>query len=226
MTPRTGRGGRARSAHSPAIALMASVALILAGCAVPDDDAPRAIDPSTVPFDLLGTSTTTSTEPQAPPVRQVAVPIYLVDNETEQLVEVVRTVEAPRSVRQALAELLQGPSAEELAEGLTSAISRSTTLLGVDGPHDRVVTVNLSDDLSSIGGQGQRLALAQVVFTVTAAPEVQGVLFAFEGELSQVPDGQGQSTAEPLDRADFATFDPNVATPPSPAPPQEVGSTG
>lgn len=212
--------------HSPAITLMASVVLILAGCVVPDDDAPRAIDPSTVPFSLLGTSTTASTEPPAPPVRQVAVPIYLVDNDTEQLVEVVRTVEAPRSVGEALAELLQGPSAEELARGLTSAISRSTTLLGVEGPRDGVVTVNLSDDLSSIGGQGQRLALAQVVFTVTAAPEIQGVLFAFEGEPSQVPDGQGQSTAEPLDRADFATFDPTVPTPPAPAPPQEVGSTG
>lgn len=226
MTPRAGRGVRGRSAHSPAIALMVPLALILAGCAVPDDDAARAIDPSTVPFSLLGTSTTSSTEPQAPPVREVTVPIYLVDNETDQLVEVVRTVEAPRSVGEALAELLRGPSADELARGLTSAISRSTTLLGTEGPRDGVVTVNLSDDLSSIGGQGQRLALAQVVFTVTAAPEIQGVLFAFEGEPSQVPDGQGQSTAEPLDRADFATFDPTAPTPPSPAPPQEVGSTG
>lgn len=208
------------------MALMVTVALMLPGCVVPDDDAPRAIDPSAVPFSLLGTSTTASTEPQAPPVREVEVPIYLVDSDTEQLVEVMRTVEAPRSVLEALAELLQGPNADELAEGLTSAISRSTTLLGIDGPHDGVVTVNLSDDLSGIGGQGQRLALAQVVFTVTAAPEIDGVLFAFEGEPSQVPDGQGQSTAEPLDRADFATFHPTVPTPPSPDPPQDVGSSG
>ena len=208
------------------MALMVTVALMLPGCVVPDDDAPRAIDPSAVPFSLLGTSTTASTEPQAPPVREVEVPIYLVDSDTEQLVEAMRTVEAPRSVLEALAELLQGPNADELAEGLTSAISRSTTLLGIDGPHDGVVTVNLSDDLSGIGGQGQRLALAQVVFTVTAAPEIDGVLFAFEGEPSQVPDGQGQSTAEPLDRADFATFHPTVPTPPSPDPPQDVGSSG
>lgn len=220
------RARRARPAHHFTIAFVASAALMLPGCVVPDDDAPRAIDPSTVPFSLLGTSTTASTEPQASPVRQVAIPIYLVDNETDQLVEVVRTVDAPRSVQAALGELLRGPRADELDEGLTSAISRSTTLLGVDGPRQGVVTVNLSDDLSSIGGQGQRLALAQVVFTVTADPEIQGVLFAFEGEPSEVPDGQGQSTAEPLDRADFATFDPNAPIPPVPAPPQGEGSTG
>lgn len=226
MTAPAERGRRARPAHRFAIALVASAALMLPGCVVPDDDAPRAIDPSTVPFSLLGTSTTASTEPQASPVRQVALPIYLVDNETDQLVEVVRTVDAPRSVQAALGELLRGPRADELDEGLTSAISRSTTLLGVDGPRQGVVTVNLSDDLSSIGGQGQRLALAQVVFTVTADPEIQGVLFAFEGEPSEVPDGQGQSTAEPLDRADFATFDPNAPMPPSPAPPPGEGSAG
>ena len=215
-----------RPAPRLALALVASVALMLPGCVVPDDDAPRAIDPSTVPFSLLGTSTTASTVPQESPVRQVALPIYLVDNETDQLVEVVRTVDAPGSIQAALGELLRGPSADELDEGLTSAISRSTTLLGVDGPREGVVTVNLSDDLSSIGGQGQRLALAQVVFTVTAGPEIQGVLFAFEGEPSEVPDGQGQSTAEPLDRADFATFDPNAPTPPSPAPPPGEDPTG
>lgn len=185
----------------------------LLGCAVPEDDEPRDLDPSSVPFSLLATSTTTTTEAQEPSVAQADVSVYLVDNDADQLVEVTRTVSAPASVRVALAELLSGPTGTELSSGLTSAISRSTALLGVDGPQGGVVTVNLSDDVSSIGGQSQRMALAQVVFTATAAPGVEGVLFAFEGEPSQVPDGQGQSTAEPLDRADFATFDPTAPEP-------------
>jgi spore germination protein GerM len=187
----------------------------LLGCAVPEDDEARDLDPSSVPFSLLATSTstTTTTEAQEPNVAQADVSVYLVDNDADQLVEVTRTVSAPASVRVALAELLSGPTGTELSSGLTSAISRSTALLGVDGPQGGVVTVNLSDDVSSIGGQSQRMALAQVVFTATAAPGVEGVLFAFEGEPKQVPDGQGQSTAEPLDRADFATFDPTAPEP-------------
>lgn len=216
----------ARPAHRVAIGLVLGAAMSISGCVVPDDADPRAIDPSSVPFSLLGTSTTASTQPQEPSVRQAAVPVYLVDNDTNQLVEVIRTVPAPASVEEAMAELLSGPSGEELSSGLTSAIARGTDLLGVDGPRDGVVTVNLSDDLSSISGQGQRLALAQVVFTVTALPAVQGVLFAFEGELSEVPNGEGQSTAEPLDRADFATFDPNAPAPAPLTPPPEADATG
>lgn len=202
-----------RTADPIVAGLALAVILSLSGCVVPDDAEPRAVDPSNVPFSLLGTSTTSVSEPEAPNSRQVAIPIYLVGNDTAQLVEVTRVVTAPSSVRTALGELFSGPNPEELSEGLTSAIARSTQLLGVDGPREGVVTVNLSDDLRSISGQGQRLALAQVVFTVTAAPEVEGVLFAFEGDLSEVPNGQGQLTAEPLQRSDFATFDPNAPDP-------------
>lgn len=204
-------------AKTLAVAFLGVAGLGLAGCAIPDDGEPRALDPSAVPFSLLATSTTTTTQPQPPDVAQVPVSVYLVDNDAAQLVEVTRTVPPPGSVRGALSELLGGPTNEELSSGLTSAIARSTALLGVQGPVDGVVTVDLSDDVRNIGGQGQRLALAQVVYTATAAPGVQGVLFAFEGEPSQVPDGQGQSTAEPLDRADFATFDPAFAPQPPPA---------
>ncbi|MDP8953858.1 MAG: GerMN domain-containing protein [Actinomycetota bacterium] len=157
---------------------------------------------------------------------EVPTSIFLIDSNTEMLTEVLRPVPPPPSVRAGLLELLLGPTEEELARGLNSAITRSTTLLGVDGPRDGVVTVDLSDDLRSIGGQGQRLALAQVVFTATAAPEVSAVRFAFEGQPSAVPDGQGASTTEPLDRTDFATFDPRAplappaaSPPPSEAPP-------
>jgi spore germination protein GerM len=117
---------------------------------------------------------------------------------------------------------LRGPTEDELAQGLNSAIARSTVLLGVTGPQDGVVMVDLSDDLRSIGGPGQRLALAQVVFTATATADVTGVLFAFEGQPSEVPNGKGESTTEPLDRSDFATFDPTAPSPTSPQDPSPI----
>lgn len=195
---------------------------VVAGCAIRTDAGPRAIDRGVVPFDLLATSTTgepASSTPAGP--LEVPTSIFLVDSDTELLTEVGRLVPPPLSVRAGLQELLTGPTEAELAQGLNSAIARSTMLLGVTGPSDGVVTVDLSDDLRNIAGQGQRLALAQVVFTATTTPEVSGVLFAFEGEPSEVPNGQGVSTTEPLDRSDFATFDPSAPAPPAPPPPSE-----
>lgn len=194
--------------------------VVVAGCAIRIDAEPRAIEPEVVPFDLLATSTTSET-PSSTPAGTLEVPasIFLVDSDTELLAEVGRMVPPPPSVRARLQELLTGPTEAELGQGLNSAIARSTMLLGVDGPRNGVVTVDLSDDLRNIAGQGQRLALAQVVFTATAATEVTGVLFAFEGEPSEVPNGQGVSTTEPLDRSDFATFDPSAPPPPAPPPP-------
>lgn len=190
---------------------------LLAGCGVPDDDVPRALAPESVPFSLLATSTTTTTTaPKPPPVVDEIVSVYLVDNLSGRLVEVPRPVPAPATVRQALQTLLEGPTEEELARGLSSSISGSTQLLGVEGPVAGIVTVDLSD-LSGIAGEGQRVALAQVVYTATAAPDVQAVLFKFDGEPSEAPNAEGESIAEPLRREDFAVFDPDAA---APAPPE------
>lgn len=213
---------RRRWGRAPVAVLV--VTLSLAGCGVGADSQPQALAPEEVPFNLLATSTTSTptTELVAPTVPEVTVPIYLVNNDTSQLVEVQRSVPAPASARTALDELLKGPTETELAQGLRSNIARSTVLRGVNGPDGGVVTVDLSD-LTGIAGQGQRLALAQVVFTVTAAPEVQRVLFAFAGQPSEVPNGAGESTGQPLGREDFATFDPNAPPTTAASPPPEPG---
>lgn len=210
----------------PPLRRKASVTLVaaliaVAGCGVQEDSEPRALVPEEVPFNLLATSTTTTQPP--PDVPRAPVAVFLVDNVTGQLVRVERPVPAPASAREALRELLEGPTEAELAAGLRSSVARSTRLLGIEGPVDGVVTVDLSD-ISGIAGQDQRLALAQVVFTLTAMPDINRVLFRFEGKLSEVPDGQGQSIGGPVGRSDFATFDPNAPTtttarPPPPPPP-------
>ncbi|HSH23164.1 MAG TPA: GerMN domain-containing protein [Acidimicrobiales bacterium] len=194
----------------------ALLAVVAGGCGVPHDDSPRALSPEGVPFSLLATSTTT-TRPSPPPVVEELVPIYLVDNQSRLLVEVLRPVPAPASVPRAIEELLEGPNDDELARGLSSSLASSTELLAVEGPAGGVVTIDLSD-LSGIAGEGQRMALAQVVFTATAAPDVDAVLFKFDGQPSEAPNAQGESTAEPLGRDDFAAFDPTA--PSTTAPPE------
>lgn len=200
-------------------ALVAGAALALSGCGIQHDQQARPLPSDEVPFGLLATSTTTSTTAPRSEVPAVLTSVYLVDNETGQLVEVQRWVSAPPSVRSALGELLEGPTERELDQGLRSNIARATELLGIIGPENGVVTIDLSD-LTGPTGEGQRLALAQIVYTVTALPEVDRVLFRFQGEPSEVPNAAGESTGEPLGRGDFATFDPAATTaPPLPPPP-------
>ena len=192
-------------------------ALLVGGCGVPDDDVPQALEADDVPFSLLATSTTTTTTaPSPPPVVDEMARIYLVDNTSGRLVEVLRPVPAPATVRLALQKLLEGPTEEELARGLSSSIAASTELRGVEHPAPGIVAVDLSD-LSGIAGEGQRVALAQVVFSATAVADVTGVLFKFDGQPSEAPNAEGESTTEPLGRDDFAVFEPDAG---APAPPE------
>ena len=189
-------------------AFAVAVTLVVAGCGVQRDSQPRALPREGVPFGLLATSTT-STAPVEPQALEVPVTVFLVNNDTGRLVAVERQVAAPPSVRSALQELLRGPTEQELARGLRSSLTRSTQLLEVEGPEGGVVTVDLTE-LTGIAGPGLRLALAQVVFTATAAPDVDGVLFEFQGQRTDVPNDAGESTAEPLRRSHFATLDPDA----------------
>lgn len=202
------------------VVALALATLVSGACGIQHDEQARTLPSDKVPFGLLATSTTSTTVP--PEVPAVATSVYLVDNETGQLVEVPRFVSAPPSVRTALQELLEGPTERELDQGLRSNIASATELLGIIGPENGVVTIDLSD-LTGPTGEGQRLALAQIVYTVTARPQVDRVLFRFQGELKEVPNAAGESTGEPLSRDDFAPFDPAATTTSAPPPPPPEG---
>ncbi len=205
---------------------LATVALaaVLTGCGVQRDDAPRALSPQGVPFDLLGPTTSMPPRTSRSPAEETRASVYLVDRQG-LLLEVGRTVPSPPDASRAVAALLEGVTEAEADVGVRSAITTGTDLLGITGPDDGLVTIDLSGELTNIAGQGQRLALAQVVFTATAARDVNRVLFRFDGEARQVPDDSGALTDRPLTRRDFARFDPNVptATTTPPPPPAATG---
>jgi hypothetical protein len=73
----------------------------------------------------------------------------------------------------------------------------------------------------SIGGGNQLLAVAQVLWTLTEFPGIDGVLFVLDGPLVAVPTDDGL-TDRPVDRADYAAVAPCPAelpsTPPSATP--------
>ena len=186
--------------HRRLLLLVVAVAVVAGACGVSADDDPRAI-PGTVPFRLLEPTvdTTTTTAPLGETTTRVT--IYLTDAEG-LLVDVRREVAAPATVEDAIEALLLGPTEDE-ARRVSTQITSNTQLLGVQGPEDGLVTVNLSRQLLDITGRPQILALAQVVYTATSFPAVDRVLFRFEGQRAEVPNVDGELTPSPVGRRSY-----------------------
>jgi len=177
------------------------VAVMAAACGVPKDTGPRLVEPQQVPFDLLAPTAgaTTTTVPGLTPTRQVS--IYLADADGH-LVPVSREVGAPATLSKAITSLLAGPSTDE-ADRLHSAITSDTRLLHVRGPVDGLATIDLRCQLLEVTGRQQILALAQVVYTATAFPGCDRVLFQFGGATREVPNGDGTLVSTPLGRLSY-----------------------
>lgn len=191
--------------------LVASALLLLvcAACGVQDDSGPRALAPEDVPFDLLAPATSVADpETGEGPSRAV----WFVDNDG-LLARGERPLEPPVTVEAILTALLDGVSDAEAANGLRSNIASGTRLLGVEGPSDGLVTVDLSGEILTVSRELQRLAIAQVVFTATGLPNVDRVLFKFDGVgPAEVPGAGDELTSAPLTRNDFSQFDPAATT--------------
>lgn len=102
-------------------------------------------------------------------------------------------------MQEALVELLRGPSAVERAEGLSSAIPGGTRLRGLS-----VEAGTASVFLASASPwQDGFYATAQLVYTLTAFPEVERVVLRVNGRRCCVYDMQSRPWSKPLTRALF-----------------------
>jgi hypothetical protein len=193
-----------KRALAPRALALVLAAVTLVACGVPSDSGPRPLPRDGVPFDLLapGSSAVTSSTLVAV---TTDVPIALIG--TDRLAVVRRLVEAPPSLFRIIEALLAGPTAEESALGLRTAIINQTRLLSVR-IQSGVATIDLSGDFAAIGGQEQILALAQLVFTAASAQGVLGVRLSLDGKPVEVPRGDGTLTQEPLRPSDYAAIAP------------------
>lgn len=190
----------------PVTALAVVLVALVAACGVPTDAEPRAIETRNVPFQLLAPTVEAPTTTQPANTATERATIYLADADGK-LQAVRRPVTAPATAKRVLEALLAGPTEEE-ADRFATAITSDTQLLGVDGPDNGLVIVDLSRQLLDITGRSQILALAQVVFTVTALPSVDRVLFKFEGQPAEVQNGNGTLTSSPLGRLSYRDLVP------------------
>ncbi len=180
-----------------------ALALLLTGCGIPADPAPRALDPAQAPF--------SRDAPVADPVGPGRVPLFFVRD--GKAVLTIRPVLQSTPAPELLSLLLAGPTPSELAAGITSAIPTTLTVKGIE-VQEGIGVVTLNGPANQLS---QPLTFAQIVATLTSPGRLAGVRFRVGGEDLGVPRGDGSLSTEPLDRSDYAELLATASPGPSPS---------
>lgn len=152
--------------------------------------------PEVVPFDLL----LPDAQPLVPPANtRVTEKVTLCFTENDRLVGTERDLNAPVALADVVNSLADPPDANptyRTSLGSPSIFEAAILQAGV-------VRVDLTPAVSTLGGNNQLLAVAQIVCTLTARPGVGQVTFSLGGSPVDVPRGDGSLTQGPVSRDDF-----------------------
>lgn len=170
--------------------------LILTACSVPKSGPFETISNEDIPFGLNAAQTTapqSATETTVanldpPGTEYEQVDLYFIRNAA--VTRAQRSVISPVDANGALAALTEGLVEDSTTVGLRSAIPAS---LEARVDVDRgVATVNATRAfLNSLSAVDQRLAIAQIVLTLTSRPGIGQVVFFVDGKAIAVPKGRG-----------------------------------
>lgn len=182
-----------------ATSLVATVSLL--GCGVPDEGRFVPLDVSEIPSALIETTTTSSTTtvpalPESATTTVVEVLTEKVDLFYVSANRVVRTerfIVSPATPTQVLDTLLAGLDRQVENTGLRSALpTRVTATIEVRRGIARVAST--APFLSELEPLDQRLAIAQIVLTLTRRPGIGQVIFSVDGVEISIPRGGGDLT--------------------------------
>lgn len=194
-----------RRRSSLRILAMAVSASALMGCAVPDQGSVQAVDPGRIPYELNATSTSTTspttTLPTNPADGSTAAPETTIPVESVnlfyvaglQVVPIARLLLSPASAAQVLAALAEGVPPGDPAAGLRTALPADFVAEVV--VERGVARVDLPPTfVTDVPGAEQRLAIAQIVLSLTRRAGIGQVVFTSGGQLQSVPRGRGDLT--------------------------------
>jgi hypothetical protein len=172
------------------------------GCGVPSQDSATKTDAGEVPFGLLDRHRGVVPGEQSGD-RDVVV--FLTNG--GRLTRAVRRVPPPVTLASLLEALKEGPTRTELAAGTRSAVLDDDTFgsIGVTGG---TAVVDLSRPLTGRSSADQVLALAQIVWTLTARPGIGQVLFTSGDQSIEIPTGDGRVVTTPVSRDDYSSIAP------------------
>jgi len=170
--------------------------LILTACSVPKSGPFETISNDDIPFGLNAAQTTAPQSATETTVANLDPPgteyeqldLYFIRNAA--VTRAQRSVISPVDANGALAALTEGLVEDSTTVGLRSAIPASLEA-GVDVDRG-VATVNATRAfLNSLSAVDQRLAIAQIVLTLTSRPGIGQVVFFVDGKAIAVPKGRG-----------------------------------
>ena len=186
------------------IALL-SIVLAASSCSIPGDGSVKLIDPNQIPYDL--NATTTSPPPTTVPATTTTAPVVESTTSTisstipvevvrlffvagAQIVPIDRLLLSPAAAPQVLAALSEGPPEGDAAAGLRSALP--VGFVAEVSVERGIATVELPGTfITDLPGGEQRLAVAQIVLTLTRQAGVGQVRFTSDNEPQSVPRGRG-----------------------------------
>lgn len=183
--------------------LLLAVFLLLVACSRPTSTT-KTSGGDSPPSETTTTPTDTTPAEDGVPVR-----VYFVRNESVAVS--MRNIPQTSAVaKAALEQLLLGPTADDGALSISSAIPAGTKLRGVT-VKDSLATVDLSPEFESGGGSlSIQLRAAQVVYTLTQFPTVKTVAFEIDGEPLDALGGEGLELSPPVGRTDFENVTPAI----------------
>jgi hypothetical protein len=185
------------------------VVVTATSCSIPGDGSVNQIDPDQIPYEL--NATTTSPPPTTVSATTTTTPVVETTTSTisstipveivrlffvagAQIVPIDRLLLSPAAAPQVLAALSEGPPEGDAAAGLRSALP--VGFVAEVSVERGIATVVLpATFITDIPGGEQRLAVAQIVLTLTRQSGVGQVRFTSNNEPQPVPRGRGDLSA-------------------------------
>lgn len=154
-------------------------------------------------------SKTASAEPTASPAAFTH-QVWFNDADGRLLLGYRTAASVPAVGRAAVLSLLEGPTSAERAQGTGTSIPVGTRLLDLNITGG-IATVDLSSEFEESGGTlGERLRLAQVVFTLTQFDTVSSVSLRIGGRAIREFGSHGLVLDRPSTREDFEDLMPAI----------------
>ena len=178
------------------------VAMTAVSCSIPGSGDVRTIDPEDIPYELYATTTaaptttvaiTTTTPASESTTTSSTVPVEVVSLfyvAGAQLVPINRLLLTPAVAPQVLAALAEGPPDGDPSAGLRTALP--TDFVATVEVLRGIATVDLPPTfVTELPGAEQRLAIAQIVLTLTRRAGIGQVTFTTQSRPQSVPRGRG-----------------------------------
>ena len=192
------------------VAGLVVVVFTLAGCGVPVDGEVHSFPPDAIPYGLAESPSTSSPAPSTsivvpeviggtPAGRAETIVLYFVAD--GQLISQPRSVGAPVAPWDLMSQLAEGPEPADYPLGVRSVV-RVEHVKSIS-VRAGVGTLELAPAFIALAPAERRLAVAQLVLTLTSRPGIGQVLFSADGQPLDVPRGDGSLLKGSVSRDDY-----------------------